>query len=840
MISLVPAAVRDKLKMPAPTRFPFADPAMTKRWLPLIALCFAVTSNVQADPPDALSVFPANFVLHGKAAQQRLIVQEVLAGKAIDRTGAATFRSDHPAVVQVSANGIATPVGDGAGTIIASFNGREVRATVRVVGSQQVQAATFEKDVQPILARFACNSGACHGKARGQNHFQLSLLGFDSDFDFSALTQEARGRRILPSSPESSMLLLKASGQMPHGGGKRLEKGDTAYEVLRRWITAGTPRTPASEPALQRITLEPAERILTPRADQQLVVTGHYSDGTARDVTHLAMYQSNESVIAAVSPDGRIKAGPLPGEAAITARFMEKFAVANVSIPLPGTVPADVYAKLPRHNFIDGLVWDKLQRLGITPSEPCSDSTFLRRAYLDVLGRVPTPEEARAFLADPAPDRRVRLVDQLLERPEWADLQANKWADLLRPNPYRVGIKAVYNLDGWLRDSFRQNKPYDQFVRDLVTAQGSTFRNGAVTLFRDRRDPDEITTAVSQLFLGIRLECAKCHHHPFEVWSQEDFYSFAAFFARIGRKGTGLSPPISGGEEMIFTAAAGSVKHPLTGKVLSPRPLFGKAPEVAADQDPRRVLADWIVSDQNPYFTRVQVNRLWAELMGRGVVEPVDDLRASNPPSNGPLLDALAEHFRKEKYDLKKLQRAIMTSYVYGLSSLPKERNIGDTRNYSRHYRQRLRAEVLLDAVSDITGMPETFAAMPQGARAMQLWTVRSQSIFLDSFGRPNPNEDPPCERTTDTSVVQVLHLMNSPRLHAKVTGDGGRAALLAAGKKTPVEIVEELYLLVYSRMPKEDERRIALRLFENSPRRDATEDLLWALLNTPEFVFKD
>jgi hypothetical protein len=626
-----------------------------------------------------------------------------------------------------------------------------------------------------------------------------------------------------------------------HGGGRRLDPDGPDYQALLRWVAAGTPRTPPDEPALERITVEPPERILAKHAEQQLVVTAHYADGTARDVTHLAMFQSNESAIAAVNGGGLIKAGPVPGEAAIMARFMENFAVCNVSIPLPTPVPAEVYARLPRNNFIDGLVWDKLQRLGLTPSPGCDDATFLRRAHLDVIGRLPMPEETRAFLADPAPDRRVRLVDRLLERPEYADYWANQWADLLRPNPYRVGIKAVFNLDAWLRDAFRRNQPYNQFVRELLTAQGSTFRNGAVTVFRDRREPDEITTMVSQLFLGIRLECAKCHHHPFEVWSQDDFYSFAAYFSRIGRKGTGLSTPISGGEEVIYTATSGSVTHPVTERVLPPRPLFGKAP-VPAGRDPRRALADWIVRDDNPYFAKVLVNRLWADMMGRGLVDPVDDLRATNPPSNGPLLDALAEDFRKNGYDLKKLIRTILTSHVYALSSLPNERNVGDTRNYSRHYRQRLRAEVLLDAVSDITGIPETFAAMPPGSRAMALWTVRSQSIFLDSFGRPDPNQDPPCERTSDTTVVQALHLMNAPNLHKKVTDEAGRMAKLAASKRTLAEIVDELYLLVYCRMPSAEERRVCLDVFATPgvSRRQATEDLMWALLNTSEFVFKD
>jgi hypothetical protein len=701
---------------------------------------------------------------------------------------------------------------------------------------------SFELDVLPVLTKAGCNAGACHGKARGQNGFQLSLLGFDRDYDYAAIVQEARGRRVFPADPERSLLLLKPTAQMPHGGGRRLQVGDAGYEVLLRWIVEGTPRHDAVIRTLQRIAVEPAECILAPRDRQSLQVTAYYSDGSVRDVTGLTTFQSNESAIAAVNTDGLIKAGTIPGEAAIMARFMEQFAVCNVLIPLPESVPDEVYAPLPRASFIDGHVWEKLRRLGITPSEPAGDATFLRRASLDVIGRLPTAEEVRAFLADASPNKRSALIDQLLERPEYADYWANKWADLLRPNPYRVGIKAVYNLDAWLRDAFRKNKPYDQFVREIVTAQGSTFRDGPVTVFRDRREPAEITPMVSQLFLGIRLECAKCHHHPFEVWGQDDFYSLAAYFARIGRKGTGVSPPISGSEEIVFTAPTGDVKHPLMGKVLPPRPLFGKAGPLEADRDPRQALADWIVSDDNPYFARVIVNRVWADLMGRGLVEPVDDLRATNPASNGPLLDALAQHFREQKYDLKKLLKAIMTSYVYGLSSTPTARNQADTRNFSRHYRQRLRAEVVLDAISDVTQVPETFAAMPPGSRAVELWTFRSQSVFLDSFGRPDPNQDPPCERTSDTTVVQALHLMNAPNLHRKITSDTGRAATLAASSRSPAQIVEELYALCYARRPSTEEMAICLKVFEEkgTSRRQAIEDLLWSLLNTPEFLFKD
>ncbi|HEX4591733.1 MAG TPA: DUF1553 domain-containing protein, partial [Gemmataceae bacterium] len=394
--------------------------------------------------------------------------------------------------------------------------------------------------------------------------------------------------------------------------------------------------------------------------------------------------------------------------------------------------------------------------------------------------------------------------------------------------------------DAWLRDAFRRNLPYDEFVRRIITAKGSTFENGATVVFRDRREPEEIAPIVSQLFLGVRLDCAKCHHHPFEAWSQDDFFSFAAYFARLGHRGTGLSPPISGGEEAVYAANKGEVKHPVTGKVLSPRTLSGTSPAIDPEADPREVLAAWVTSPENPYFAKVIVNRVWADVMGRGIVDPVDDIRATNPPTNGPLLDALAADFRRNGYDLKKLLRTILSSRVYGLSSLPKGSNAADQRYFSRHYRQRLRAEVMLDAVGDVTGIPETFAAMPPGTRAMEMWTVRSQSLFLDSFGRPDPNQDPPCERTGETTVVQALHLMNAPDVYRKLSADGSKPHLLSKTGKTPREIVEDVYLMAYGRFPGEDERKIGEAVFQKHNRRQAIEDLLWALMNTPEFVFKD
>ena len=698
---------------------------------------------------------------------------------------------------------------------------------------------TFEHDIQPLLTRFGCNSGACHGKSRGQNGFALSLLGFDSDFDYASITREGRGRRISSSAPASSLLLEKATGRLPHGGGARFKVDSKQFQLLVRWLEGSYPRTPADAPKLVRAVVEPPTISLVAGQSTDLQVFAEYSDGSRRDVTESAAYQSNDRTIASVTDDGLVKAGPVPGETAVLARYMNNIAVCHIALPIPGKVAEEAYANLPTNNEIDRLVWKKLKVLGMLPSDVADDSKFIRRAYLRVIGRLPKPVEVRAFLADSHSDKRSMLVDKLLQRPEYGDFWANKWADLLRPNPYRVGIKAVWTLDAYLRKSFRKNVPYDQFARELVTAKGSTWKNGATVIHRDRPLTVEIGSSVSQLFLGVRLECAKCHHHPFEVWSQDDFYGFAAFFARVGHNG-GLSPPISGGEELIFTKTSGSLRHGRTGTNVLPQVLLGDPLTISPDEDPREVLADWMTSPGNPFFAKVMANRVWAEIMGRGLVEPVDDIRATNPSTNEELLEFLAEKFRSHDYDVKRLIATIMKSHVFELSSTPVSRNVGDQRNFARAYRHRMRAEVLLDAVNDVLETEETFAAMPPGSRATQLWTYRSSSLFLDTFGRPDPNQDPPCERSSDSTTPQILHLMNSPALNKKLASDSGRVARLAASDMANAEIIDEAYLLLFSRRPTAEESKKAAASLPPKDRRLDVEDLFWALLNTPEFSFID
>lgn len=699
----------------------------------------------------------------------------------------------------------------------------------------------FETDIQPILTRFGCNSGPCHGKARGQGGFQLSLLGFDSQFDHDAITKEGRGRRLFPGAPDQSLFLQKPTAQVPHGGGRRFAANSPEYQLMLKWVQQGATRASAEAPQLLKVTVSPSLQVLANRQTTQLLVTAHFDDGSTRDVTALTAFQSNESPVADVDEFGLVTAGTITGEATIMARYMGQIAVCQTIVPRAESVPEQVYAELPEFNFIDGHVWSKLQKLNIVPSDVCDDSTYLRRATTDICGRIPTADEVAAFLNDAAPDKRAALVDRLLKESDFADHWANKWVDLLRPNPYRVGIKTVLNYDYAIRSAFHQRKPWDKTVYDLVSAQGSTFRNGNVTLYRDRRSPEEVAPMVSQLFVGVRIECAKCHHHPFEVWGQDDFYSFAAWFARIGRKGTGLSPPISGSEEFYFTGTGGSVSHPVTGEVLTPRPLFGEAP-IQEGVDLREVLASWITSPENHLFAQVMANRVWADMLGRGLVEPVDDFRATNPPSNPELLEALGQHFRDSGFSLSELIRTIAASRVYQLDSLPTTSNISDTRNYSRHLRKRLRAEVLLDAYSQVTGIEPRFPAMPPGTGAKQIWTHRTTSLFLDAFGRPDPNQDPPCERVSDSTVVQSLHLMNAEDLHRDVIHEKGLARQLSDSEKTPQEIAVVLYHAIYGRDPTGDEVALLVSLFEaeNADRREIVQDIMWAMLNTPEFVFQN
>jgi len=798
----------------------------------------------------------------GWAADGKAVIATTAAGGVFSYTNlkrhAGTERSkggderkvvEHAGALQTA---VATPAGDrfiaGGQDGVVDIWDRDGKSVVQLLpdpppavatASGAPRPASFVLDVLPVLSRAGCSAGGCHAKAEGQNGFRLSVFSYDPKGDYEAIVQAVRGRRVFPAAPEESLLVQKPTTAIDHEGGRRIEPGSEFHALLVRWLREGMAYRVPGEPELQRIAVTPAARTYRKAEEQALRVEAHYSDGSVRDVTHLAAYAVNDPDLATVDEQGRVKAGRQSGQGVVVARYMGRVADAQVTIPAERLLPAERYAGLPRHNFIDEQAYAHFQRLWLFPSEPCTDAEFLRRAKLDAIGVLPTPDEVQAFLSDPAPDKRRTLIARLLAEPAYADHWATKWADLLRPNPDRVGVKSVFTLDHWLRQSFRRNQRYDEFVRDILLAEGSNHRDGPAVIYRDRREPADRATMFSQLFLGTRLDCARCHNHPNEKWSQDDFYQFAAFFGGVKQKGTGVSPPISAGAETFYFAPGGTVKHPVSGAVMSPRPLDARFAAPPPDQDPRQALVDSLLAPDNPYFAAAAVNRVWANFFGRGFVEPVDDFRISNPGVNPPLLAALARDFAAHGYDLKHLMRTIMESRLYQLSSTPNEHNLADTRNFSRAYRRRLPAEVLLDALNDATGTTDTFAGMPPGSRAVQAWSYKIESQFMDAFSRPDPSMDPPCERDAHISVVQSLHLMHSRGIQAKLASPSGRARQLADSGRSPAEIVTTL-LATLSRPPSPEELAVATAAFaaEGATRRSATEDVFWALLNSAAFVF--
>jgi hypothetical protein len=742
---------------------------------------------------------------------------------------------------------------------LLSLTGAAIPTTAAPLGTPSPRRLNFTNDILPVLSKAGCSQGACHGKASGQRGFRLSVFAFDPEADYDAIVKDARGRRVRGSDPDHSLLLRKATATMPHGGGQRFAVGSPEHRLLRRWIAEGMPFRGDRDPVLERVEISPLERVLDMKQEQQLRATAVFSDGSRRDVTRAAAYSSNEPEIAAVDGGGLIRTADVAGEAAVMVRYMGQIAVSRVTVPGSGVQAfrrsgvqdradesrararvgaragtEDLAARTPeRVDFIDDLVQRKLARLGIVSSPRCTDAEFVRRAFMDVIGTLPTPAETRSFLADSDPRKRAKLVDALLDRPEYADYWGMRWADILLVNRDPLFPKGAWAFDRWVRDSFRRRRPYNEIAFDLLTAQGATYRDGPANFFRAAPSPTDAAIAVSQLFLGVRLECARCHHHPSERWSQDDFYSLAAYFGRVHERGA------SEYEAVVSLGKGGEVKHPRTGQVMAPRPLLGPA-TAATEEDPRIQLAEWVTSPQNPFFAREAVNRVWAMLLGRGLFEPIDDQRITNPASNEPLLDALAQEFVRSGYDFKQLIRTILTSETYQRSARANPTNARDTRNYSRAYPRRLPAEVLMDAVGHVTGVSEQFNGLPPGLKATQLWDSKLDNYFLSVFGRPGRISVCSCERSAEGSLTQVLHLMNSPGVQSKLSADDGRAAQLAASPLTEEQIVSELYLATYCREPTSRERRAALAAFRRSgaTRRSATEDLLWALINSPEFVF--
>lgn len=708
-------------------------------------------------------------------------------------------------------------------------------------------AVSFVNEVVPLLTKSGCNAGICHAKAsNGQNGFLLSLLGFEPREDYDHLVMEGRGRRIFPASPEHSLLLMKASGAMPHGGGVRLESDSEGYALLLDWIRQGATYDGDIAPQLVAVDVQPARGTLQRKSQQQLTAVARYSDGTQRDVTDLALYESNDSAMAEVTPAGLVSILDIPGKVGVMVRFQGKVSVFNASVPLG----APVDALPPTKNFVDQHVFANLKELGIPPSPLCDDATFLRRVSLDIAGRLPTQVEVEAFTANQAPDKRDQAIDHLLQSSEYADFFANKWTSLLKNRRDDASdITSNFAFFAWVRDSLLANKPYDALVRELLAATGTVIANPPVAWYKRVKEPKQQLEDIAQLFLGVRMQCAQCHHHPFERWSQDDYYSLAAFFSQVGRK-----PTATRGEDMIFhkrgVAVATNIK---TGQTLKPAALGDDIPDIAPDEDPRLKLADWMRSPENPFFAKALVNRYWKHFFHRGLIEPEDDIRDSNPPTNPELLAALQQHFIASGFDLKELVRVITTSNAYQLSEVPNESNLADRQNYSRYYPRRLQAEVLLDAIDDLTESRTDFPNLPPGTRAIALpdSSYNRASPFLKVFGRPNNESVCECERVQSSSLAQSLHLMNAADIKSKLAKANGRADRLAKSSAAFEDKVRELYLAAFARSPRDDELKIACE-FLAEPRSDAAgkplareaaerenlRDLIWALINTKEFLF--
>ena len=708
-------------------------------------------------------------------------------------------------------------------------------------------ATSFVNDVVPVLTKAGCNVGVCHAKAiTGQNGFQLSLYGYEPAEDFEHIVNEGRGRRISPAAPESSLLLMKGSGRMPHRGGIRLAEDGDGYATVLRWIREGAKNDIAVAAKLTDLVVEPRQATLARRAQQQLRVFALYSDGTRRDVTGRAVYESNDRAMAEVTESGRVTVADIAGSAAVMARYQGRMAVFGILVP-HGPALKD---SPPIKNFIDELVFANLRKLGIKPSAVCDDATFLRRVSLDIAGRLPTNEETEKFLADRGPDKRERLVDDLLRSPGYADFFAGKWTALLKNRRENTGdIVANFAFHAWVRDSLLANKPYDQFVRELLAATGTIVANPPVSWYKRVKDPKQQIEDVAQLFLGVRMQCAQCHHHPFERWSQDDYYALTAFFSQVGRK-----PSQTRDEDLIFhkrgMATATNVK---TGHTLKPGAFGDSIDDIAPDEDPRLRLADWMSSPQNPFFAKALVNRYWKHFFQRGLIEPEDDIRDSNPPSNPELLAALEKHFVESGFDLKELVRALTCSTAYQLSAQPNADNLADRQNFSRYYPRRLQAEVLLDAVDRLTGTQSDFANLPPGTRAVALpdSSYNRSSPFLKVFGRPEGESVCECERVQSSSLAQSLYLINAADIKGKLASPTGRAQKLAASKEPREARVAELYAAAFSRKPTPAELKTALAYLAE-PRLDAAgkpldaqrverenfQDLIWALINTKEFQF--
>lgn len=776
-----------------------------------------------------LEVHPERVEILGPENSVQLRVDQILGGRRSDRTRLVRMSIVDPGVARVTGEGLVMPVSDGTTSLVIRTVGVTRMVPVVVRGVQEPLPVSFGHEVIPIMTKASCNSGGCHGKAEGQNGFKLSVFGFDPEADHAALVKEKRGGRVSPALPAESLLLTKGTGRVPHGGGRKLKLGGLRYRRLLRWIAEGARFEVSGRPSVS-IHVEPRQRIVASNSTQQLQVLATDASGKTWCVTSEAEFESNNEVIAGVDSRGLVTASEVPGEAAILVRYMGHVAVSRIIRPQDHIE----VARPPEQNFIDGHVWDRLTELRIPPSPLCSDATFLRRVHLDTIGTLPSVKEVRAFLADKRPDKRKQLVARLLDRPEYADYWTMKWADVLRVDNEKLSPQVTVAITRWLRQQMLENTAYDRFAREIVTVRGNTRSETPAAVYTVLKSPEELARAVSQLFLGVRIECAQCHHHPFEKWAQRDYFALAGFFTGVKRGGA------PGGGQKITDVAGPDLKHPRSGEMVPAAGLGGDPITLKDPTGRRRAFSAWMTAPENPFFARTIANRLWAHYFGRGLVEPIDDHRATNPASNEKLLGALTSHLREQNYDLKAFTRTLLASRAYQLASSSLPDNELDNQNFSHATQKALPAEVLLDAICQSTGVPERFNGWPIGSRAIEIWDNRLPSYFFRIFGRPQRVSVCECERGNEPSIAQALHLMNSPESFHKIRHRDGRAAHLARSGLTDQQVIDELFLATVSRPATVAERKLMLVAFRETAgnRREAIEDVLWTLLNTKEFLY--
>ncbi len=793
-----------------------------------------------------LIVHPVKISLKGSDDTNQVLISAILiSGRLQDLTGNVTYEVGDPKVARVTAEGRVIPLANGSTTITARFADKAATIPVHTEKLDENLPINFPNQVVPIFTKLGCNSGGCHGKASGQNGFKLSLLGFEPEVDFTSLVKEARGRRLMPSAPEQSLLLRKATGQIAHGGGKKMDPTSDEYKMVRRWVAAGMPFGKETDPIVTRIEVVPPMRVLTRQNRQQFAVYAHYSDGSVEDITRRAQYDSNDQEIATVDANGLVRTLSMSGEAAIMARYQGHVATFRATVPLGVEVPK---YNFPVQTLVDTHTSQKWQQLGLVPSDICTDEQFIRRASLDITGTLPTPDQVRKFVGDKNPKKREQLVDDLLESPEYSFYFANKWADILRVKRRGDATRAqgTFAFHNWIREAVANDMPYSLFARSVLAATGDEARNPPAVWYKELQNPEQFVDDTAQVFLGLRIACANCHHHPYEKWSQDDYWGLAAFFARVDRKNI-VIPGAQNQQQQrtfVYTRAGRTVTNKRTNKPAVIKPLDGEPLDIAGDEDPRHKLVDWMVDPKNPFFAKAVANRYWAHFFGRGIVDPLDDMRVTNPPSNPELLDALAKTVVDNGYSLKTLIKTITKSRTYQLSSLPNEFNKHDKQTYARYYPKRMGAEVLLDAVCQVTGSPTQFGGLPTDRhapnRAIMLPDESFPSYFLDVFGRPQRISACECERVSEANLAQALHLLNSDEVQGKLTRGGGRADQLAQDKRPEAEKVEELFLWAFGRKPTPEDFKIALAHIakHEKNKKVAYENIIWALLNTKEFVF--